>query len=166
MWTTPIFDRTNSDVTYLKSLYAKFGVGGFDGFTLEEKAYWIDNTVKGSLNSEDLNRIENNISYLSSQLNTYGYTNTITEKEVLWTKSDMFYLTDLDRIRQNIMNICEAYPVLPTITFPTLLDSSLDYIKVNELEELLYRTNELLETLISSFRMCGTFYCGENNAYL
>lgn len=143
-WITPITDRTRADVDYANAY--------------PDRAE--DN--KGALNLEtDLNRIEGNCEYLSGLLNEYGYPVSITVKTD-WTKADKPTQSHIDRIRDNVNALIEAYKTTPGSP-EIIYHNYLDWIDVNSLELNLKNINSLLQDMIAGFKYCGVFYCGAFN---
>lgn len=142
-WQIPIYDRTLADAT-----------------TARQNQSSASN-LKGALNVSDLNRIEGNIEYLKSVLDTYGYhTTIITHSE--WNVNDLFYLTDMDRIRQNVINLVDAYYSYTTTPTIELGNYYLDVTDINDVEKVLYDINEILNLMINSFKPSGTFVSGQS----
>ena len=74
LWETPVLDRSQADVDYAKTLWDI----GYSNLTDTQKAEYIAG-LKGSLNTSDLLRIENNIQLLSDvlELNLTTYNGNI-----------------------------------------------------------------------------------------
>lgn len=147
-WITPIFDRTQEDVDYAI-------------FKLDE---WKANgttdiyELKGCLNVSDINRIEKNIQYLSDKLSEQCYfPHAITKT---WDMMGLPNMNDINRIIGNIRNIIMAF--FQKSTSPDLPNNMLNYEQVNAIEENLYLIKEILDNMVSSYRECGTFNCGED----
>lgn len=133
MWIEPITNRTQSDI--------------------------VNKTPKGFINDLDLNRIENNCDYLAEQLNKYGYFVVISTKTD-WSMDEFPSATEINRIRDNINALLEAYfkmPGSPDIRYW----NSLNWQDANSLEQNLLNINTLLGLMVQSFKYCGTFVCGE-----
>lgn len=114
---------------------------------------------KGYCNHDMLNRIEKNCSYLADQLNYFGYRVDITAKTD-WAIDDFPYLIQINRIRDNINVLLDAYfkmPGSPDIRYW----NSLNWKDANSLEQNLLNINTLLELMVQSFKYCGEFICGE-----
>jgi hypothetical protein len=114
---------------------------------------------KGYFNIEVINRIESNCEYLEEQLNSYGYTISIITKTD-WETSDFPYLTEINRIRDNVNALLEAYYTQddsPDITYW----NSLNWEDANSLEENLKNIYDLLELMAENFKYAGTFYAGQ-----
>lgn len=136
MWISAIFDRKQSDVDYLKTLIAKLSSYGYSSFTDEEKAFWNSGTSKGALNANDLNRIENNIKFISDELISYGMDNIISNRSSEWLISDILYSNDITRIINNFIIVSNAtLEYLPDFTF-NITSSDLSYEQLI----LLYQT--------------------------
>jgi len=146
-WELPIYDRTIEDVEFAKN----------NQENLE--------SFKGALNVSDLNRIENNTVYLYNILIEQGYTVSITEYSG-WKMEDIFYPTDIDRIRQNVINLVDSYSKLESTPTIELGNYYLGIIDINDIENVLYDVNLLLESMIASFRHCGSAISGQGGLIL
>lgn len=144
-WIEPVFDRTQSDVDFAKQQIQRWRD--------ESSANITD--LKGCFNVSDMNRIENNIRYLSDNLSDLYYFSSVTTKT--WSKADLPTVADIDRLIENtriiVLSICEDAPELPT-TLVTFAD-------VNALEQTLYKIKMILDEMTASFLECDTFECGE-----
>jgi hypothetical protein len=134
-WITPIYDRTQADVT--------------------------NKTAKGKLNDTDLNRIETDIEDLKVRVLAYGYDNGISDIESKsWDDEDIAFKTELDRIRDNLNLLKEQYhnysgsPVVTNTNY-------LNWEKVNDIEKNLQLLNKALTDMATVFRYSGTDYSGE-----
>lgn len=136
---TPVTDRTNLDVK-----------------DVENK---ISNS-KGALSYTMLNRIENNSNYLASLLTSYNYPVNITVKTD-WTRNDFLYPSELDRIKNNVTALKEAYYSLPTTPSLVTGKKTLNYTEANDIEEIERDLEFLLTNMISQFYHCGEIYSGE-----
>ncbi len=127
MWTRPVYDRTWQDVS--------------------------EKTRKGFINTEDLNRIENNIRYLAD---LFGLT-LITKA---WSDNEWIYVADVRRIGTNIGRLVTAYakratsPDVPEMPYN-------DYTKWNDIEKILGDIKELYDDNMASRPRCGEIYSGE-----
>lgn len=160
---TPIFDRKESDIEYLKQLLEK----GFKNFTDEEKEIWLNTSLKGALNASDLNRIENNISLIASVLEVSLVCKTN------WARTNIPEETDFQRIHDNLKvlyNIIygenvtkeeleeleedEEYIFVPDLPFN-------HYEKLNDIEYILYDMYTILNSQLYSYASTDELYCGE-----
>ena len=112
--------------------------------------------LKGCLNLLDLNRIEDNISYLAETMENYSYSPNIHGKQ--WDKVDLPNQDDMSRIVENIRALIDAFysPDNP----PSLPDTMLSYNDINAIEENLYLIKQLLDCMQSSFKQAGTIKSG------
>lgn len=141
MWITPIKDRTLADVQY----------------AIANQNLVSD--LKGAYNLSDIDRVMENVVYLRDLLNDYGRFPVVTALPVL-VEADLPYLSlVMDVLRTNVVNVRDAYYQLghPLIRYGT----EFNYTDANALEESLYLTNLLLQSMISTIKYSGTFYSGE-----
>lgn len=127
-WETPIYDRTLADAAY-----AKLHQGNTEN-------------LKGALNISDLNRIERNTVYLHDVLAGYGYSVDI-ETHGDWTIRDLFYLTDMDRIRQNMVNLISAYSSMTGTPTIVLGNNFLEVTDINDVEKILADVDALIASM-------------------
>lgn len=144
-WETPIFDRTQADIDFARQKIREWKSSGDRNTT----------NLKGCFNTSDINRIENNIQFLSDNLSELYYFSTVVTKT--WSKSDLPTIDDINRLIHNtltiISSICEDTPELPT-TLLTIED-------VNCLELNINKLKMILDNMTASFLECDTFECGE-----
>ena len=146
-WITPIFDRTQADVDFAIAKIAEWR---------EEGVYNVYD-LKGCLNVSDINRIENDIQYLSDNLSTlYYFPHTVSKS---WNNAGLPTIEDVTRVIGNVRKIISSY--FQYESAPDLPDTMLTYEEINNIEENLHLLKRMLEDMISSFRECGTFTCGE-----
>lgn len=146
-WIVPVFDRTQDDVIYAISKIAEW------------KENNITNTsrLKGCLNDTDINRIENNIQYISDRLSSLYYFTKIEAKT--WDMSQLPDITDVNRIIGNLNNIISSY--FKPNNSPDVPTTMLTYEQINHIEQNLSLLKEMIDNMVNSFRECGTFNCGE-----
>ncbi len=146
-WSEPIFDRTKADVDFALA-------------KLEEWKRQDNPTVyklKGCLNLDDLNRIEDNIKYLSEQLNNYAYDNSVDHKN--WVINDTVTKANVDRLLNNASNLVSAYHQITGS--PSVPSNIVTFLQVNNLEKLLFDIKKSIANMESSFRLCGSFVSGQ-----
>lgn len=150
-WSKPIYDRTQADVDYAKSQinYFKQNGGITDGKDL-----------KGCLNVDDINRIEFNTEYISDMLIALYYFNNINKGSDKWYVSGVPSTNQINRIIDNVSKLQTAY--FKPSGSPTLPTTLTHYEDVNSIEKCLYLLKVMIEDMVSSFRECGTFNCGED----
>lgn len=142
-WVEPIFDRTQVDVDYARQQLAK-GIN--------------DAIYKGCFNVSDVNRIEDNTRYLADRLIELYYFNTVSTRST-WAKNSYIDAANVARIVNNISVLWKAYHT-PTGA-EALPNTLLTFVQANNIEKNLSLIKELLDNMVSSFRECGTFNCGE-----
>lgn len=147
-WENPIFDRTQADVDFAIAQIAEWRKSGVI----------TSRYLKGCLNVTDLNRIEGNIQYLSDELSSLCYFPHASV--VFWETNGLPTVSDVNRILSNIGKIISAYYQYPSA--PSLPSTMLRFEHINDIEKNLYLLKEMLDNMVSSFRECGTFYCGED----
>ena len=155
-WKEPIRDRTAADVT--------------DADTSALAAQ------KGTLNAEDLNRIEGNYRYIMEQLegaavyipHTYrrrqekqvqadGTVTTTTYTD--WQEQNLPWLSEINRIRANYTALVRLFLVgLGLPVFPESL--YLDWQEVNDWERVAAVGKEMTENMKQEYIPCGTINSG------
>lgn len=144
-WIEPIFDRIQADVDFALQQIQRWRDGGSLDIT----------DLKGCFNVSDMNRIENDIQFLSDNLSDLYYFSTVNTKT--WDKASLPTVVDINRMIENtrilVLSICEDAPELPT-TLVTFTD-------VNCIEGILNRLKMILDDMTASFLECDTFECGE-----
>lgn len=139
---TPIMDRTISDVNYAKVVQSETTVN-----------------LKGCWNYNDANRVENNCSYLYDVLYSQGYPISLNLK-LNWVMSDLPSLTEITRIRNNVIKLCRVY--LASGQTPTInITQFLDYQDANDLEISLEHIRIVVEDMMANYLQSGTIYAGE-----
>ncbi len=133
-WVQPIYDRTEEDVAYAKSVQSS-----------------IETELKGSMDYRTLNRIEGNTQIIADKINEYVTEVSITTKTD-WDREDVLLISELNRVQDNILLLEQIYlnnntQELDTITFTT----SIGYARINAIEEMINNTKELLDGMIGGF---------------
>ena len=112
--------------------------------------------LKGCLNVLDINRIEENIAYLSEKFTELAYPPDTSTKR--WTKDNLPNEIDMQRIIQNIRSMVSAF-YQPT-NAPNLPSTVLSYDDINSIERNIDLIKYLLDCLVGSFKQSNTFQCG------
>lgn len=151
-WKEPITDRTAADVT--------------DADTSALAAQ------KGTLNAEDLNRIEGNYRYIMEQLegaavyipHTYrrrqekqiqadGTVTTTTYTD--WQEQNLPWLSEINRIRANYTALVRLF--LVGLDLPVFAESDyLDWQEVNDWERVADISKKMYEKMKAEYIFCGT----------
>ena len=146
-WVRPIYNRTQADVDEAIEKLNEWKANGEMNVS----------DLKGCFNSSDMNRIEDNIKYLSDTLNGLYYFSSVTTKT--WGKDGLPTVTDINRLTSNVRKIITAYH--QSSSAPSLPTTLTTFGEVNDLEENLYRLKLLLDNMIQAFPECGAYTCGE-----
>lgn len=147
-WITPINNRTQEDVDKVK-MYDELGYENLDTSQQQE---WISGMI-GALNATDMNRIENNISYINELLSVRGETSKTD-----WTMLDIFGEQDAKRIIVQIKSLITRFDLLNA---PEVPDSPLNvYTKINDIETLLLMMYE------KWYRNVQGYFLTNDNNYL
>jgi len=159
-WTTPIIDRSLSDVESLLLKLSIVNTVGWSNLTVEQKNDWLlDN--KGAFNSSDNDRVVNNILHLQNLLNVgFGIVVNLDPMLSGLSKSDYYTLSQFDAIRGNINKLTNAsykYASTPNVNFSTTVNFQI----MNDIEKVLFDLKEILEKIPIGFIYCGSFNCGQ-----
>lgn len=112
--------------------------------------------LKGCLNVFDINRIEENIAYLTERLSELGYPQSTHTRR--WIDSGMPTENDIQRILQNVRSlISDFYQHRDMSTTPQTM---LSYEDINAVEKNLHLLKVLLDCMVNSFRKSNTFKSG------
>lgn len=150
-WRTPVFDRTMDDVKAVDRTSADY--------------------QKGTLNADDLNRIEGNFAYLEEKLrgdaifiphifrnceeitlNTDGTQTKTTYTD--WQEHNLPWFSEINRIRANYNALVRLF--LVGLGLPVLAESNyLDYREVNDWERIALVGKEMFENMEKEYRYCG-----------
>lgn len=113
--------------------------------------------AKGQYNASDLNRVEEWCEYLATELTSLSYPISITTK-TNWVQSDMRYVSDMNRIKNNINAIMNGYTYITNLN-PNI--SSFDYIKANNWEKILYEIDTMLKAMQNYMVFSGVASSGQ-----
>ena len=143
MFQTPVVDRTNEDVKQVENR--------------------IENP-KGALSHTMLNRIENNSQHLAALLNSYNYKVEIDVK-IDWAREDYFRPSDLDRIKQNLIALKDAYYSLPSTPSLVTGKKTINYVDANNLEQIEKDLNQIITAMEQIFVYCGVANMGQSRVW-
>lgn len=151
-WIEAVTDRTAGDVQRVRELHKK----GWKALSSEERAEWIAG-MKGALNLQDLERIENNIQVLSELLELKTGAELRGIPEIPNTAYFSKLLSDVGMIREAYC-IHENTPHVPQMPLN-------DYQKINETERILFDVYDIFNHNYHYF--CGEdLYAGEETGLL
>lgn len=151
-WIEPVIDRTVNDVVEAKrqiELWKNEYLKGNSMVTYE---------LKGCFNVSDINRIEGNIKFLAETLSSLSYPVGVSTKS--WDKLGVPTKADIDRTLNNINNLIRGFYQREVTDLPSVISTHSD---LNSVEENLKGIKDMLDDMISSFRMSGTFQSGTRN---
>lgn len=114
---------------------------------------------RGACTVTMLNRIENAQKDIAERLNKYAYTVSIINKT--WTNAQIFGYADCLRLTENADKLKNAFYTYGTT--PETPGYIYGYKGANDIEKILEDIDALISDMMSKFRECGTFYCGEVN---
>lgn len=134
-WHDVIDDRTQADVDFAR--------------------YIIEN-LKGVFNAVDLNRVEENIKYLSDELNKLGYTNSVVVKS--WNIEDLPTEADITRIIGNLRKLISIYS--KSSQAPELPSSMLHFQQINDLEKNLKLLKQMIDNYYLTLPKVGAMVLG------
>lgn len=150
-----ITDRTQTDYEEWLAL-SKIS---WAGMTAEQKAKWSV-PMKGAYNASDLNRVGNAILALQSLFAEYGYAVTVSVR-VDWTAGEWPTPAEMENYLQSVANIRSVLTVLETTpATPSGMEDATIFIW-NNIEQILWDVEMLINNMIASFRYCGEAVCGE-----
>lgn len=112
--------------------------------------------LKGCLNQLDIDRIEENIAYLSEKLTSLDYPSNIIIKR--WGKDNLPNEQDIQRIIDNIKALITSF-YQPSGT-PTLPITMLSYNDINSIERNIDLIKYLLDCMVNSFKKTGVYKSG------
>ena len=121
-----------------------------------------NDTDKAYISYTDLNRVEEAITYLKQLLANYGYNSTTQEKK--WLITDFRKNEDMERLKDNIDNLRNAYPYLVSPVTPNPIKYE-SIQEANDIEEILYKINEIIINMTQNFIHCGVANCGQNRVW-
>lgn len=150
-----ITNRTSTDVERYVTLRNK----GFANLSDEERAEWLA-PMKGAYNYTDLNRVEDAVYYLATRLREYGYSANIGEVKT-WTMNSVPTLADMNRYLENVRAIRNAFTTLTTTPYVTDSMKGFTFKEANDIEQILFDVNRLLENMISVWFFSSDIYSGE-----
>lgn len=121
----------------------------------------VQNTSKAYYNNTDLNRVEEWCEYLANLLNSYSYPVNVQVKKI-WQISDFSISSEIERIRQNVNRLKQAY-----FSF-TQIPENLEYMtieKANNIEKILFEIDTILTNMENHFVYSGVANCGQRRLW-
>lgn len=160
-----ITDRTAADVAELKRIRAK--TSNKEPLTESEQATW--DIGKGARNARDLNRIAENCMFLRDLLTSYGYSvPPLKQRLVPWVESKDWndYATwpweqDIQNIVDDVQAFKDNFVALPEPITPSLPINT--YQKMNDIEQIIFDLDRLINFMTQDFIFSGEIYAGEDD---
>lgn len=117
-------------------------------------------TAKGFYNASDLNRVGAAVQYVAERFTAQGYTVAVSPKTD-WLASDIPTASELETYRQNIASLHGLIAVLKSTPETPETMRFLDYIKANDIEQILLDLDTLLTNAALAWYQSGEIYAGE-----
>ena len=117
-------------------------------------------TAKGFYNVSDLNRVGAAVQYVAERFAAQGYTVAVSPKTD-WLASDIPTASELETYRQNIASLHGLIAVLKSTPETPETMRFLDYIKANDIEQILLDLDTLLTNAALAWYQSGEIYAGE-----
>lgn len=169
-WTATV--ERAADDTYAVSLTAVTAAGTSTNFELtlyyglltlitDRTAEDVANkTAKGFYNASDLNRVGAAVQYVAERFAAQGYAVTVSPKTD-WLASDIPTASELETYRQNIATLRALIAVIKSTPETPETMRFLDYIKANNIEQILLDLDTLLTNAALAWYQSGEIYAGE-----
>ena len=117
-------------------------------------------TDKGFYNASDLNRVGAAVEYIAGRFTALGYACPVTVKKD-WLTSDTPTQRQLETYRQNIVTLRGQIAVMASTPEAPASMAGLNYVKANNIEQILLDLDALIDKLIKSWYFSGELYAGE-----
>lgn len=139
----PILDRTQADVDYAR---------------LNR-----NNTqpLKGTQNYLDWARLTGNIYFLAEKLTEYGYSVSVNSKQI-WKVTDIPTENEINQIRIDVEKLRNAFITLQSTPNIPLLPLN-NYLKINDMEQIIFDINMLMENMVNDFIFSNEIYSAEDD---
>ena len=116
---------------------------------------------KGFYNATDLNRVGAAVEYVAGRFTALGYDCPVTVKKD-WLASDIPTAEQLETYRQNIVTLRSQIAVMASTPETPETMRFLDYLKANDIEQILLAAEDTLRRLEKTFWYSGEIYSGES----
>ena len=117
-------------------------------------------TDKGFYNASDLNRVGAAVEYIAGRFTALGYACPVTVKKD-WLTSDAPTASQMETYRQNIVTLRGQIAVMASTPEAPASMAGLNYVKANNIEQILLDLDALIDKLIKSWCFSGELYAGE-----
>lgn len=120
----------------------------------------LEETRKGSLKADDLNRIEDNSQYINQRLFSVGHS-IYTPAKTDWKREDWPTAQELNRITKIVSRLRDSFCRIPEMPeLPTYLQTP-HYSDINAIEKTQKELDKMVSNMLLGYWYSGTFYCGE-----
>lgn len=119
----------------------------------------VGQTDKGFYNASDLNRVGAAVEYIAGRFTALGYACPVTVKKD-WLTSDAPTSSQLEAYRQNIVTLRGQIAVMASTPETPASMAGLDYVKANNIEQILADMDFILQNMPAASRHCGVTVCG------
>lgn len=169
-WTATV--ERAADDTYVVALTAVTAAGVSTNYTLtlyygllslitdRTRADVENETDKGFYNASDLNRVGAAVDYIAGRFAALGYACPVTVKKD-WLTSGAPTASQMEAYRQNIVTLRGQIAVMASTPETPASMAGLDYVKANNIEQILLDLDALIDKLIKSWYFSGEVYAGE-----
>ena len=169
-WTATV--ERAADDTYAVALTAVTAAGVSTNYTLtlyygllslitdRTRADVENETDKGFYNASDLNRVGAAVEYIAGRFAALGYACPVTVKKD-WLTSGAPTASQMETYRQNIVTLRGQIAVMQSTPNASASMAGLNYVKANDIEQILLDLDALIDNLIKSWYFSGEVYAGE-----
>ena len=169
-WTATV--ERAADDTYAVALTAVTAAGVSTNYTLtlyygllslitdRTRADVENKTDKGFYNATDINRVGAAVEYIAGRFAALGYACPVTVKKD-WLTSDAPTQRQMETYRENIVTLRGQIAVMKSTPNAPASMAGLDYVKANNIEQILLDLDALIDKLIKSWYFSGELYAGE-----
>lgn len=117
-------------------------------------------TAKGFYNATDLNRVGAAVEYVAERFQALGYDCPVSVKKD-WSESDTPTAGQMKTYQQNIATLRRQIAVMQSTPGTPKTIRQLNYIRANNIEQILLDLDALIDKLIKSWYFSGELYAGE-----
>lgn len=117
-------------------------------------------TDKGFYNASDLNRVGAAVEYIAGRFTALGYACPVTVKKD-WLTTDAPTASQMEAYRRNIVTLRGQIAVMQSTPNAPASMAGLNYVKANNIEQILLDLDALIDKLIKSWYFSGELYAGE-----
>ena len=169
-WTATV--ERAADDTYAVALTAVTAAGVSTNYALtlyygllslitdRTRADVVNQTDKGFYNASDLNRVGAAVQYVAERFAAQGYAVAVSPKKD-WLASDIPTASELETYRQNIATLRALLAVMKSTPETPETMRFLDYIKANNIEQILLDLDTLLTNAALAWYQSGELFAGE-----